>query len=81
MPLDERATPPRTVFKVTVYAGMEHIYSSRNIRKACLRDMDFVWLRNGAETLSHREIARFQSQRLSQCAEELFYQMVKKRGD
>ena len=71
-------TPPRTLFKVMVYAGMEHIYSSRNIRKACLRDMNFIWLLDGEEAPSHHEIARFRSQRLSQCAEELFYQFVKK---
>lgn len=48
------------------------------MRKACLRDMNFIWLLNGAEAPSDHEIARFRSQRLSQCAEELSCQMVKK---
>ena len=43
------ATHLRTMLKVTVYAGMEHIYSSQNIQKACQRDMTFIWLLNGVE--------------------------------
>ena len=72
------ATPPRTLFKVMVYAGMEHVHATRKIRKACLRDMNFIWLMDGEEAPSYHEIARFRSQRLSQCAEELFYQFVEK---
>lgn len=72
------ATPPRTLFKIMVYAGMEHIDSSRDIHKACKRDMNFIWLLNGADAPSHHEIARFRSVRLSQCMEELFYQLVRK---
>ena len=70
------ATSPRTLFKVMVYAGMERINSSRDIQKACERDMNFIWLLDGAKAPNHHEIARFRSERLNQCMEELFYQLV-----
>ncbi len=72
------ATEPRTMLKVLVYANMEGIYSSRSIRSSCLRDINFMWLLNGAPAPSHIEIARFRSQRLAECGEELFYQLVQK---
>ena len=71
------ATPPRIMLKIMLYGQMEHIYSCRNIRKACQRDMNFIWLLDGMPAPSYHEIARFRSQRLSQCAEELFFQLVK----
>ena len=72
------ATAPSTMLKILLYANMEGIYASRGIRSSCLRDINFIWLLNGASAPSHHEIARFRSQRLSQCAEELFFQLVKK---
>lgn len=71
------ATNPVTMFKVLVYAHMEGITSTRNISEACKRDINFIWLLNGAEAPNHSEIARFRSKRLSECSEELFYQLVK----
>jgi len=70
------ATAPSTMLKIIVYAYMEGIYPSREIRSSCQRDINFIWLLNGAPAPSHHEIARFRSQRLSQCAEELFFQVV-----
>lgn len=72
------ATPMRTMLKVVLYSTMEHIYSSRRIRQACQRDINYIWLLDGAPAPSHHEIARFRSKRLSECAEELFYQLVQK---
>ena len=72
------ATPPRTMLKIVLYASMEHIYSSRKIQSSCERDINFIWLLDGAPAPSHFEIARFRSRRLAQCAEELFSQLVKK---
>ena len=71
------ATEPSTMLKIMLYANMEGIYSSRSIQSSCRRDINFIWLLNGAPAPSYHEIARFRSQRLSQCAEELFFQMVK----
>lgn len=69
---------PRTMLKVMMYANMESTYSSRRIQSACERDINFIWLLNGEPTPSYHDIARFRSQRLSQCMAELFYQFVEK---
>ena len=70
------ATAPSTMLKILLYANMENIYSSRDIASACRRDINFIWLLNGASAPNHHEIARFRSKRLPQCAEELFFQIV-----
>ena len=57
---------------------MEGIYSSRSIESSCKRDINFIWLLNGEKAPNYREIARFRSERLSECGEDLFYQLVKK---
>lgn len=53
------ATHPVTLLKVLLYANMEGIYSSRDIESACKRDINFIWLLNGAKAPNHHEIARF----------------------
>ena len=75
------ATTPRTLLKVVIYAAMEGEYSSRNIHSACTRDINYIWLLNGEKAPSHHEISRFRSTRLSECYEELFYQLVQKLKD
>ena len=71
------ATNPVTLLKILIYAMMEGIYSSRAIASACQRDINFIWLLDGAKAPNHFEIARFRSKRLPECGEELFYQIVK----
>lgn len=72
------ATALSTMLKVILYANMEGIFTSRSIRSSCLRDINFIWLLNGAPAPSYHEIARFRSTRLTQCAEALFFQIVEK---
>ena len=38
---------PRQLFKIIIYAGMNHIYSSRDIETACRRDINFMYLLEG----------------------------------
>ena len=64
------------MLKIVLYAAMEHNYSSRKIKSSCERDMNYIWLLNGAPAPSHFEIARFRSKRLAECADELFSQLV-----
>jgi transposase len=71
------ATTPKTMLKILVYANMQRIYSSRDIEKACNRDINFIWLLNGEKAPNYQEIARFRSKRLSECIEDLFYRIVK----
>ena len=75
------ATTPRTMLKVVIYAAMEGEYSSRNIHSACTRDINYIWLLNGEKAPSYHEISGFRSARLSECYEELFYQLVQKLKD
>ena len=75
------ATHPRTLLKILVYANMQGIYSSRDIETACKRDINFMWLLNGEKAPNHFEIARFRSKRLSQCRDEIFYQLVSKLAE
>jgi len=70
------ATNPVTLLKILLYAIMEGIYSSRAIATACVRDINFIWLLDGAKAPNHSEIARFRSMRLSECSEEYHYQLV-----
>jgi len=71
------ATPPRIMLKIVLYAGMESNYASRKIHTACERDINYIWLLEGYPAPSHFEIARFRSQRLARCAEEIFAQLVR----
>ncbi len=75
------ATNPRTLLKILVYANMQGIFSSRDIEKSCKRDINFLWLLNGEKAPNHYEIARFRSQRLSNCADDIFYQIVNKLAE
>ena len=70
------ATNPITLLKILIYAMMEGIYSSRAIASACRRDINFIWLLDGAKPPNHSEIARFRGNRLPKCGEDLFYQLV-----
>lgn len=58
------AASPSTMLKILLYANMEGIYSSRKIATACVRDLNFIWLRNGEKSPGYHEIARFRSKRL-----------------
>ena len=71
------ATTPNTLLKVLLYAVMQGIYSSRAIASACCRDINFIWLLNGEDAPNHNEIARFRSQRLTECAQDYHYQLVR----
>lgn len=72
------ATEPSVMLKILVYANMQGIYASREIEKACKRDINFMWLLGGKKAPDYHEIARFRSGRLSECGDEIFYQIVKK---
>ena len=75
------AAPPSILFKVLVYAYMNNIYSSRNIEKACKRDINFIWLLQGREAPNHNTIARFRTKRLADIIDDLFNQLVIKLGE
>ena len=67
---------PKVLFKVLTYAYANNIYSSRKIETACKRDINFMWLLQGAKAPDHSTIARFRKEYLKDALEDLFYQMV-----
>ena len=66
---------PRQMLKLVIYAAMNRIYSSRDIRKACKRDINFMYLLEGVPAPDHATIARFISLHFSACAKALLAQM------
>ena len=73
-----RKVNPITLFEILVFGYMEHLYSGRDIEKACKTDIRFMWLLNGEPVPSHATISRFQDERLTEAIEGLFYQFVEK---
>ena len=71
-----RKVCPETMFKLIVYGYMNGLYSSRDIEKACRRDICFMWLLNGEPVPDHTTISRFQNDKLTNAIEDLFYQFV-----
>ena len=61
---------PRQMFKIVIYAAMNHIYSSRDIEASCRRDINFMYLLEGKPAPNHATIARFLSLHLSQCSKK-----------
>lgn len=72
---------PETMFRIIIYGYMEGIYSSRNLAKACRRDINFKWLLQGQKPPGHNSIARFRSNKLSTCIDDLFNQLIAKLAD
>ena len=70
------AVSPKNLFKILVYAYMNNIYSSRQIELACKRDINFMYLLEGAKAPDHNTIARFRSARLEGIIDGLFNQVV-----
>ena len=70
------AVSPKNLFKILVYAYMNNIYSSRQIELACKRDINFMYLLEGAKAPDHNTIARFRSERLKDIVDNLFNQVV-----
>ena len=67
---------PRQMLKIVLYAAMNRIYSSRDIRKACQRDINFMYLLEGMPAPDHATIARFISLHFSCCSKELLAEMT-----
>lgn len=73
-----RKVNPITMFELLVFGYMERKFSSYAIEKACRTDIRFMWLLAGEPAPSVATIKRFQSEKLSEAIEGLFYQFVEK---
>ena len=70
------AVDPVTLFRILIYGNMNKIYSSGELEKACNRDINFIWLLQEQKARDHNTIARFRSERLENCLNDLFNQFV-----
>ena len=68
--------PPRILLKILLYAYVRHIYSSREIERACRENIHFMYLLEGNQSPDHNTICRFRSRYLIGHEAELLEQMT-----
>lgn len=66
---------PRMLVKVVFYAYMNNVYSCRKIEKLLQENIHYMWL-SGNQYPSYSTINRFRSERLKDCVNALFVQVV-----
>lgn len=67
---------PRQMLKIMLYAYMNNYYSSRKIESACRRDVNFMYLLEGALAPDYSTIARFRSLHFAPVAEKIMTEMA-----
>ena len=71
----ENQVSPMKMLKIMLYAYMNGIYSSRDIELACRRDINFMFLLEGASAPDHSTFARFRSLHFAPCSEKILGEM------
>ena len=71
----ENQVSPMKMLKIMLYAYMNGIYSSRDIEISCRRDINFMFLLEGASAPDHSTIARFRSLHFAPCSEKILAEM------
>ena len=74
--IKENQVSPRKMLKIMIYGYMNKIYSSRDIEKACRRDINFMFLLEGASAPDHSTFARFRSLHFAPCSEKILAEMT-----
>ena len=72
---------PKQMLKIILYAYMNHYYSTRKIESACKRDINFMYLLEGAPAPDYSTIARFRSLHFAPVAEKILKQMTNLLAD
>ena len=72
------AIAPSTTLKIMLYASLEGIRAPRQIQKRCERDINYIWLLDGASAPEFNHFERFRRDHLSKCADRLLAQLVGK---
>lgn len=67
---------PRQMLKIMLYAYMNHDYSTRKIESSCRRDINFMYLLQGAPAPDYSTIARFRSIHFAPVAEKIMAKMT-----
>ncbi len=66
---------PRTLLKIVLYSYMNGDYSSRSMEINCKRDINFMFLLEGAPAPDHATFARFRSIHFAPCAKRILAEM------
>ena len=66
---------PRILLKIVLYAFMNGIYSSRLMELSCKRDINFMFLLEGAPVPGHATFARFLSIHFAPCSKRILAEM------
>ena len=67
---------PRQILKIMAYAALNGIFSSRDIETACRRDINFMFLLEGAPAPDHATLARFISLHLADCSKDVLAEVT-----
>ena len=73
----ENQVSPMNMLKIMLYGYMNGLYSSRDIETACRRDINFMFLLEGASPPDHSTFARFRSLHFVPCAKRLLSEVTK----
>ena len=73
----ENQVSPMNMLKIMLYGYMNGLYSSRDIEIACRRDINFMFLLEGASSPDHSTFARFRSLHFAPCAKRLLSEVTK----
>lgn len=66
---------PRTLLKIVLYSYMNGDYSSRSMELNCKRDINFMFLLEGAPAPNHATFARFRSIHFAPCSKRILAEM------
>ena len=66
---------PRTLLKIVLYSYMNNDFSSRSMEKNCKRDINFMYLLEGASAPDHATFARFRGIHFAPCAKRILAEM------
>mgnify|MGYP002859167584 CR=1 FL=1 len=72
----ENQATPRQLLKIVLYSYMNRIFSSRKIESSCKRDINFMYLLEGAPAPDHSTIARFRTLHFSYCSENILAEVT-----
>ena len=72
----ENQVSPMNMLKIMLYGYMNGLYSSRDIETACRRNINFMFLLEGASPPDHSTFARFRSLHFAPCAKKLLAEVV-----
>lgn len=70
-----KSVTPRTLLKIVLYSYMNGDYSSRSMELNCKRDINFMFLLEGAPAPDHATFARFRSIHFAPCAKRVLAEM------